>query len=79
MAYNVPDLQVINKLFNCFVNKILTIITLFQDEVSCNAQTDICSPNADCVKEPFAQKDICKCKEGFRGDGIICNPIGIFC
>lgn len=52
------------------------LIKYFLEEVSCTSGADVCSPNANCLFDEVLKKDICKCKERYTGDGIICKPIG---
>eukprot|EP00286_Rhodomonas_abbreviata_P025592 CAMPEP_0181304942 /NCGR_PEP_ID=MMETSP1101-20121128/9444_1 /TAXON_ID=46948 /ORGANISM="Rhodomonas abbreviata, Strain Caron Lab Isolate" /LENGTH=416 /DNA_ID=CAMNT_0023410783 /DNA_START=298 /DNA_END=1548 /DNA_ORIENTATION=- len=39
----------------------------------CRDQLDNCHPNATCATSPGSFT--CSCKDGFSGDGVICNPI----
>ena len=37
---------------------------------------DTCGPDATCVYDDEALKSVCVCNDGYRGDGILCTPIG---
>ena len=32
-----------------------------------------CDPNADCVADPQSARQVCRCREGFAGDGTRCT------
>eukprot|EP00127_Corallochytrium_limacisporum_P003581 Clim_evm64s150 gene=Clim_evmTU64s150 len=44
-----------------------------QAEDQCFSQTGGCNENAECTTDTTKGESVCECKEGFQGDGSICN------